>query len=330
LLLVCSAGIVVSYMVLSFAFMSGSIVLLMAGRILGGATAAGQPISLAALVDVSAPANKDFWLSMGMLGSALGFVVGPTVGAFFSDNRIAPEFNTRTPLLITGLLGCFNFALLWAFFREPRQSQAGRVLRVGPSWASAIFSLGEAFRRSGLRRISLVFLLQEMAWGAYFFFVPTFLIDQFEASGTASSLFIAVMGIGFCMSFAVVMPVLTKQFTCRAITSGGLLAFLILVAISALSPNIFLEWVVVLPISVASAVSYGALIILFTDHSLEDTKGEIMGITAALSAVAFGAISFIGGGLAALDERVPLICACILTTLACVAHHVQLHKTVQQ
>jgi hypothetical protein len=64
---------------------------------------------------------------------------------------------------------------------------------------------------------------------------------------------------------------------------------------------------VILPISVATAVSYGALIILFTDLSTEDTKGEIMGITQQSTPFAFGAISFIGGGLTAIEEKIPLI-----------------------
>ncbi len=76
MLLICAAGIVLSYTILSAAFSLGSIILVMLGRALGGMTAASQPISLAALVDVSAPQKRDFWLSMGLLASSVGFVVG--------------------------------------------------------------------------------------------------------------------------------------------------------------------------------------------------------------------------------------------------------------
>jgi MFS family permease len=71
MLLVCAAGIVLSYGVLSAAFALGSVSLVMLGRALGGTTAASQPISLAALVDVSAPDKRDFWLSMGLLARPL-------------------------------------------------------------------------------------------------------------------------------------------------------------------------------------------------------------------------------------------------------------------
>lgn len=60
ILLVCAAGIVLSYATICVAFAFGSVALLMIGRFLGGITAASQAISLAALVDVCPPQKKDF------------------------------------------------------------------------------------------------------------------------------------------------------------------------------------------------------------------------------------------------------------------------------
>ena len=87
MLLICAVGIVFSYTILSSAFALGSVILVMVGRALGGMTAASQPISLAALVDVSAPEKRDFWLSMGLLASSVGFVVGPALSGLLSDSK---------------------------------------------------------------------------------------------------------------------------------------------------------------------------------------------------------------------------------------------------
>ena len=56
-----------------------------------------------------------------------------------------------------------------------------------------------------------------------------------------------------------------------------------------------LEWCLILPISITLAVSYAALVILFTDLATENTKGEILGVTAAIKAFAFDTIAFAGG-----------------------------------
>jgi MFS transporter, DHA1 family, tetracycline resistance protein len=125
MLLICAGGIVLSYALLSVAFTLGSVILVMVGRALGGTTAASQPISLAALVDASAPERRDFWLSMGLLASSVGFVVGPALSGLLSDNRIVLWFSTQTPLFVTVALGGLNFLLLLFLFRDSRQAKSG-------------------------------------------------------------------------------------------------------------------------------------------------------------------------------------------------------------
>ncbi len=280
ILLVCAAGIVLSYATICVAFAFGSVALLMIGRFLGGITAASQAISLAALVDVCPPQKKDFWLSMGLLGSSLGFVIGPALSGFLSDKNIASSFTIYTPLQATVLLACLNFVLLLLLLHEARRRSSGERMRL--SLASGLLSLVSAFRERGLRKVSWVFLLQELGWGAYFYFIPVLLFHNFNSSSTTTSLFMSVMGVGFCISFAFAMPFLTKRYSASPITSWSLLVTSVLLAASTFAPSMILQWLLILPISVVVAVSYGALIILFTDLATEDSKGEIMGITAAI------------------------------------------------
>jgi DHA1 family tetracycline resistance protein-like MFS transporter len=324
ILLVCAGGIVASYITISAAFAWGSVSLLMAGRFLGGLTAASQAISLAALVDVCRPQRKDFWLSMGLLSSSLGFVIGPALSGLLSDAQIVSWFNLLTPLYGTALLAGVNFVLLAWLFHEPRKTVRPSVKRPPFSVISGFRSLASAFASPGaLRQVSRVFLLQEMAWGAYFYFVPVFLLNRFAVTGTEASLFMSVMGIGFCLSFAVAMPFLTKRYSTRDITRWSLFVTSAFLVGSVLAPSMLLEWVLILPISVAVAVSYGALIILFTDIATEDSKGEIMGITAAINAFSFGMISFFGGLIEGLNIAASLIASVVLMTLSWFVFNIQ-------
>ena len=313
ILLVCATGIAASYVVISAAFAWGSIALLMAGRMIGGLTAASQAVSLAAVVDVCRPERKDFWLSMGLLCSSLGFVLGPALSGFLSDTAILPWFNLLTPLYATAVVAAVNVVMLALLFHDRRQLLASSQV----SLISGFKSFGAAFARPGpLRDVSWVFLLQELAWGAYFYFIPVFLLDRYGVSGKDASYFMSVMGVGFCVSFAVAMPLLTKYCSTRAITSGSLIGTSILIAISAFAPSMLVQWILILPISVAVAVSYGALIILFTDTATEDTKGEVMGITAAINSLSFGSVSFLGGWLEGLSAGAPIYVALALMTMS--------------
>lgn len=313
ILLVCAIGIAASYVVISAAFAWGSIALLMAGRIIGGLTAASQAVSLAAVVDVCRPSAKDFWLSMGLLCSSLGFVLGPALSGFLSDTAILPWFNLLTPLYATAALAAVNVLMLALLFHDRRQLPASSPV----SLVGGFKSFGAAFARPGpLRDVSRVFLLQELAWGAYFYFIPVFLLDRYGVSGKDASYFMSVMGVGFCLSFAVAVPLLTKYCSTRAITGGSLIATSILIAISAFAPSMLVQWILILPVSVAVAVSYGALIILFTDTATDDTKGEVMGITAAINSLSFGSVSFLGGWLGGLSAGAPIYMALALMTMS--------------
>lgn len=328
-LIICAAGILLSYGILSAAFAVGSVFLLMLGRFVGGATAASQAISLAALVDVCRPEKKDFWLSMGLLASSLGFVVGPSAGGLLSDAKLVSWFHVQTPLQVTALLAGLTLVMLALCFRDPVQPAQGA--RQKPlSLLSGFRSLAMAFRLPGLRRVSQVFLLQELAWGAYFYFIPVFLLHRFNAPPTEASLFMAVMGVGFCASFAAAMPFLTNRFSAAGITFWSLVITSALLAGSLFAPTMLVQWALILPISIAVAVSYGALIILFTDTSTADTKGEIMGISSAINAFSFGSISFLCGAISGSLAGAPLALSVLLMVLSWIVFRLHPQSTTQE
>jgi DHA1 family tetracycline resistance protein-like MFS transporter len=327
ILLVCATGIAASYVTICGAFAFGSIGLLIAGRFIGGVTAASQAVALASLVDVCPPQRKDFWLSMGLLCSSLGFVLGPALSGLLSDAQLVAWFDILTPLYVTALVAAINVAMLALLYHDHRRSTGSGPISI----ASGFRSFASAFAVPGaLRNVSWVFLLQELAWGAYFYFIPVFLLDRFGASGRQASLFMSIMGIGFCLSFAVAMPLLGKYCSMRDITRWSLAATAALIAVSALAPSMLVQWLIILPISVAVAVSYGALIILFTDTATEDTKGEVMGITAAINSAAFGTASVIGGAIEELRAGAPILVALALMTMSWLVFSLQKSKATNK
>jgi MFS transporter, DHA1 family, tetracycline resistance protein len=151
ILQVCAASIILGYAVINTAFALGSVVLLMIGRVPGGSRA----ISMAGLTDVCSPRNKDFWLSMGLLASSGGFVIGSALSGLLADNRIVSWFTIHTPLHATVLVASLDFVLLSLLFRESRGPRS--VKRTPLSLASGFLSLASAFRNRALREVSWFF-----------------------------------------------------------------------------------------------------------------------------------------------------------------------------
>jgi predicted MFS family arabinose efflux permease len=70
-----------------------------------------------------------------------------------------------------------------------------------------------------------------------------------------------------------------------------------------------------IPVAIATAAGYGALIMLFTDEA-RGNEGEILGVTASINALGFGITSLTGGLIASASPAGPLVLASVLMALA--------------
>ena len=142
----------------------------MAGRVVGGATGGSRAISMAALADVCSPKNKDFWLSMGLLASSGGFVIGSALSGVARqqpDRFVVHDSHTASCHRASRRLGFRS-----AFVVISGVSETSLCATVAALVGQRVFSLVSAFRGRGLREVSWVFLLQSLARGAYFFSSP--------------------------------------------------------------------------------------------------------------------------------------------------------------
>jgi MFS family permease len=291
ILQVCAASIILGYAVINTAFALGSVVLLMIGRVPGGSRA----ISMAGLTDVCSPRNKDFWLSMGLLASSGGFVIGSALSGLLADNRIVSWFTIHTPLHATVLVASLDFVLLSLLFRESRGPRS--VNRTPLSLASGFLSLASAFRNRALREVSWVFSAPVAGKGRVLLFHRAFYHGFLRCNEHERQFLHVTDGLRplpwLCGRHAIAEKTLLYSRNCKLEP----LATAVLIVASAAAPTVILEWCLILPISITLAVSYAALVILFTDLATVNTKREILGVTAAIKAFAFGTIAFAGGGM---------------------------------
>ena len=107
------------------------------------------------------------------------------------------------------------------------------------------------------------------------------------------------------------MPLLRKHFSARAIGVGAMAITAAGITVSVFLPVPLAQWTVAIPIAIATAAGYGALIMLFTDEA-HGNEGEILGVTASINALAFGVTSLAGGVISAASPAGPLVAAAVL------------------
>ncbi len=309
IMLLCGAGLIASYAAIAVGFEVGSPTLVILGRLVGGLTAATQALALAALSDLGDRGSKDARINLGLLSSSLGFVLGPVLSGVLAQIGESARFDRIAPLVALMAAAAATMAWLAASYRD--RGAPERVEDNPLDFLGSVRELRLAVASPVLRRLSTVFLLQQLAWGGFFFFVATFLISRFAMSNYGVSYFMGVLGIGFCLSFAVVTPLLRKVFPAYPVALGSMVVTTVCITAAVVGQTVAWEWLLAIPISTGVAVAYGAVISLFTDQA-DGNEGGILGVTASLNALAFGLTSLAGGVIAGGAAVGPIVFAALL------------------
>jgi predicted MFS family arabinose efflux permease len=316
LMLFTMIGLGLSNIGIGLAISSGWVFFLIVSRIIVGLTAGNQAIAQAAMVDVSPPEKKAFYLSLALLFSSLGFLAGPLLGGWLADSSLVPWFQPDLPFYVLGILSALTVAQIALFFPEtqpPKSTQPG----LGAIDLMAGFrSLADSFRDQSIRRISFTFLLMQMAWASYFLFLPTFLVATEGFSQAEIGTFMAVMGAGFCVSYGVGLPVLAKFWSATAITRWGLLLTAAGMLGGPLAGRGVLQWLVLVPTGFVVSIAYGAILTLYSDAVDASQQGRILGISIAVVNLAWGLISIVSGYLTAVSAWAPIGVAAGLMVLS--------------
>ncbi len=254
-----------------------SIWVLLAGRIVGGITAATQSTASAYVADISRPDQKA--ARFGYIGAAfgMGFVLGPVLGGLLG------EWGARAPFYAAALLAALNFVVCAIYLtesiakedRKPFQSRS-----INPF--AAIVDIG---RFSGLRVLLIVFLLFSIGTSVYAAIWPFFTLERFGWSPAMIGVSLTVYGL----SSAVVQSVLIRPTIARIgerhTVTLGLATEIIALALVASIAN---QWIVLAltPVAAFGSIATAAIRSLMSGAVDPHSQGKLQGVLSALMAVA--------------------------------------------
>jgi len=98
--------------------LAGSLTVLLAGRLIGGAAAGSHSVALGAVTDLAGPEERPRLFGHLSSAYALGIALGAVLGG------LAGAWNEDAPFLVAAALACVNAVAVWA--RVPGSTPAGR------------------------------------------------------------------------------------------------------------------------------------------------------------------------------------------------------------
>ncbi|SHI52088.1 TCR/Tet family MFS transporter [Wenxinia saemankumensis] len=273
-LLVSLAVMAADYVVMALA---GTIWWLLAGRIVGGITAATQGTAAAFIADISRPEEKA--RNFGLIGAAfgLGFVVGPVIGGLLG------AWGTRAPFWAAAALAGCNVTLGWLVMPETVTDRIRRPFR----WARA--NPVGAFRQIGMLPGLAPLLWMVFVYGVAFFVYPAVWAyygqAQFGWGPGMVGLSLGLYGISIAVVQGLLMgPIVARLGEARAVIWGlwvEIAAFLILFAVT--DGRVALGFIL---LASFGSVVMPALQAILSRTAADDQQGELQGALTAINALA--------------------------------------------
>lgn len=303
-LIICLSGATFSYLLSAIAVVVHSLTLLLLGRVIAGLTAGSQPIAQAAIVDLSGEENKARNIGFILMSVSLGFILGPLFGGLLSDHRIVSWFDFSTPFYFAALISFMNVVLLCYLFQESAAVAIAQKIPLHLSRAIDVFV--SAFKHEKIKKLSVVFFIFIFGWSSFYSFISLFLMKVYAFTPTEVSLFMAVMGLGFCVGTGMMVQFLAKRFALASIFNWTSLLTAFFCVLMMLFNSVWIDWILIAPLACCVAVAYSVIVTIFSDQVDASKQGWVMGITGSIMALVWTINGVLVGIVAAINPSLPI------------------------
>ncbi len=273
-LLVALVVMALDYVVMAVA---GSIWLLLAGRVVGGITAATQSTASAYMADISAPHERA--ARFGLVGAAFGagFVLGPLLGGLLA------EYGTRAPFWLAAALAFGNAIFGWVVLKETVTDANRRKFewrRANP--LGALRALG---RLEGVTPLLLVYFIYYIGFAVYPAVWSYFGKERFEWAPATIGLSLALFGVTMALiQGGLIRPILKALGERGTVIAGHLFSIASLIGIAMITSG---TWVLILtPLAALGGIIPPALQGIMSRRVADDAQGELQGALTSASALA--------------------------------------------
>lgn len=273
-LLISLVVMAADYLVMALA---GSIWLLLAGRIVGGITAATQSTANAYMADISEPGKKA--ANFGLIGAAfgMGFVFGPLVGG------VLAEYGTRAPFYAAAGLAAMNAVFGYFVLRETVDDRIRRSFE----WRRANpFGLFRYLARlPGLGPLLVVFFIYQVAFTVYPAIWSFYTLERFDWSPGMRGLSLGLFGISMAIvQGGLIRPILRRFGERGSVIYGHIADVGVFILIGLTSSGMWL--LILTPLAALPAVITPALQGIMSKAVDDNQQGELQGALTSVSALA--------------------------------------------
>lgn len=294
-------GTALSYLIW---ILSGSLELLILGRLLGGVMAGNISVATAAVADLTTKQNRSKGMAMVGVTFGLGFIIGPAIGALLSLVNILdylPALESigvnpfSVPALVALILTLVNYGWLKSRFKESLAPENRDKSDAKGGLASVLQML--SLKEEGIRQVNWLFLIFITAFSGMEFTLTFLAVERFSYTPAQNGyIFLYVGFLLVLIQGGIVRRLSPKVGEKRMAIAGlafGVVAFLLL----SKSETQFLFYVSLTFMALAGGFVNPSLTSLVSLYSTEDKQGFHLGLFRSAGSLARAIGPIIAAGL---------------------------------
>ncbi|MEK6793751.1 MAG: MFS transporter [Spirochaetota bacterium] len=297
-------GNIASHVLVAVGVTMNSIVLVLAGRVLGGLFSGALAVTQSAMSDISTHESRprNYGLLGAMFGAALA--LGPAIGGVLSDHHYGPLFTLATPFYLAAFLSLLNVVLIGLLFIETHRHENRRSMAV--SFLTGPKQFIHAFTIPSSRALFVTAFLLFFGFNFFTGFFQYYLIERFHVTNTQFGMLFGYIGIWSILTQGVLTRPVSKRFSPAHVLRVTLLSLSLVFPVMLLVPNYWLLYAVVFLSPMMVGLSGPNLMTIISGLADASGQGRILGINQSVQAAAQFIPPLVGGYLVGLNYTMPL------------------------
>ena len=291
------------YALIAISLTIRSLPLLLVSSLGAGVSEANIVLAQGAIADRAGPEARERLFGYIYLSASLAYVVGPLAGGKLADRGLASWFGYPTPYW--AVLGLLVAMLVWVAvaFRDVRVESSQSPV----SFTQALANLKGVITARGLRRLYLVNFVIYLSVFGFFRVYPMYLVDEFHLGVSRVSEFVAYVAVPIVIANVWLVGALAKRLTPVAMVIYSGVATGILMATVVIPQNVNGLWFTLGPIAMGVAICLHSCAAMISRAAQPYEQGSAMGNNQSLQVGAEALSGLVGGALAAVLVKLPLL-----------------------
>jgi MFS family permease len=290
------------YAAIAAALAIQSLALLMVACLLAGLSEANIVIAQGAIADTAPRSERNRLFGYIYLSASLAYVVGPLGGGKLADRSLVGWFDYATPYWAVAILLLGVLVAIAVGFPETRRGESARG-----GYLDAFTNLARVVTDRRLRPFYLVNFVLYLAIFGFFRVYPMYLVDEFGLGVGRVSEFIAYVAVPIVIANVWLVGALSRRWRPRAIVVFSALATGLLMALIVVPDSQASLWFTLGPTALALAVCLPSCAAMLSLAADDREQGRAMGNNQSMQVGAEALSGFVGGALAAVLVKLPLL-----------------------